>query len=53
MVVSPGQKLSDKDRATLTKLLADTVVAANDDLSDREDFRLAHADQLIETPAYD
>lgn len=52
VVVSPGQKLSDKDRATLTKLLVDTVVAANDDLSDREDFRLAHADQLIETPAY-
>ena len=51
-VVSPGQSLSDKDKTTLTLLLVDTVVAANDELTERDDIRLSHVDQLIETPAY-
>ena len=52
VVVSPGTKLSDKDKSTLTLLLVDTVVAANNDLTERADLRLEHIEQLIDMPAY-
>ena len=34
MLWFPGQSLSDKDKTTLTLLLVDTVVAANDELTE-------------------
>lgn len=52
VVVSPVQKLSDKDRTTLTLLLLDTIIGARDDVSERAEVRLSHMEQLIETPAY-
>ena len=51
-VATPGKKLSDKDRNTLAQLLLDTIVGARKDVNERADVRLAHMEQLIETPAY-